>query len=127
MASSKIHAVIEARCPRCRRGKMFSSPMYAFKAQKMNEHCPHCGMKFEIEPGYFYGAMYVSYALNVAEILTVAILTNIISGNSESPMLYIGTIFTAIFLLSPFNYRYSRVILLHWLSPKIKYNPEYDK
>ena len=93
----------------------------------MNEHCSHCRFKFEIEPGYFYAAMYVSYALNVAEIVITAILAYYLSGKSENPMFYIGVIFIVIFLLSPFNYRYSRVILLHGLSPKVKYNPEYDK
>ena len=123
----KLQAVIDAKCPRCRRGKIFSGPMYSFKAQKMNEHCSCCKMKFEVEPGYFYAAMYVSYALNVIEILITAILTYHLSGNSEEPLLYIGVIFAIVFLLSPFNYRYSRVILLHQLSPKIKYNPDYDK
>ena len=93
----------------------------------MNEHCPRCGLKFEIEPGYFYAAMYVSYALNVAEIVTSAILTFYISGGSESPWLYLAVLFGIIFILAPFNYRYSRVILLHWLSPKVRYNPELDK
>ena len=106
---------------------MFEGPIYSFKAQHMNELCPHCGMKFEVEPGYFYAAMYVSYALNVAEIVTMAIFTSYFSGGSESPMLYIGVIFSGILLLAPFNYRYSRVILLHWLSPKIKYNSDYDQ
>jgi hypothetical protein len=31
----------------------------------MNERCPRCGLKFEREPGYFLGAMYVSYALAI--------------------------------------------------------------
>jgi len=127
MGTSKIEAVLEAKCPRCRRGRIFSGPIYSLKGQKMNDHCSNCGMKFEVEPGYFYAAMYVSYALNVAQIVITAILTYYLSGKSESPMLYIGVIFSVIFLLAPFNYRYSRVILLHWLSPKVKYNPEYDK
>jgi hypothetical protein len=127
MSTPRLKAAVEAKCPRCRRGKMFVSPVYSLKSHKMNEFCPHCHMKFEIEPGYFYAAMYVSYSLNVAEIVTTAILTFYLSGGSESPMLYIGVIFGIVILLSPFNYRYSRVILLHWLSPKVKYNANYDK
>ena len=93
----------------------------------MNASCPCCGFKFEIEPGYFYAAMYVSYLLNVGEIISTAVITFNVSGGSDNPWLYIGVILTVIFLLAPFNYRYSRVILLHWLSPKVKYNPELDK
>ena len=29
----------------------------------MNERCPACGLKFEREPGYFLGAMYIGYGL----------------------------------------------------------------
>lgn len=123
----QIDAILKAKCPKCRRGDIFSTSMYGWKLQKTNEYCPHCGMRFEVEPGYFYVAMYVSYSLNVLEMLTIGILTYYITGNSESPWLYIGIILTAIILLAPLNYRYSRVFLLHWLTPKVKYNPNYDR
>ncbi|WP_369414071.1 DUF983 domain-containing protein [Desertivirga xinjiangensis] len=93
----------------------------------MNELCPSCGFKFEIEPGYFYAAMYVSYALSVGETIIAGMLTFWLSGKSESPLLYLGVIFGLVLVLSPFNYRYSRVILLHKLTPRIKYNPDLDK
>ncbi|KAA8478924.1 uncharacterized protein DUF983 [Arcticibacter tournemirensis] len=125
--TSQMQAIIHAKCPKCRRGDVYSGPMYGLKPQKVNESCPHCGFRFEVEPGYFYAAMYVSYALNVAEIVTSAILTFYLSGGSESPWLYLGVLFAIIFILAPFNFRYSRVILLHWLSPKVKYNPELDR
>lgn len=125
--TSQLEAVIHAKCPKCRRGDIYKGPMYSLSAQKMHEHCPHCGFKYEVEPGYFYAAMYVSYALNVAEIVTAAILTFYLSGGSESPWLYICVLFAIILLTAPFNLRYSRVILLHWLSPKVKYHPELDQ
>jgi hypothetical protein len=83
-------------------------------------------MKFEVEPGYFYGAMYVSYAFVVGEMLNVGLLTYLITGNDTSPWLYISTILGSILLLTPINYRYSKIILLHLLTPKIKYYPDYD-
>jgi len=125
--TSKLYAIVHCKCPHCRRGDIFTGSMYGWNIQHTKEICGHCAQRIEIEPGYFYAAMYVSYALNVAQIVITAILTYYLSGESESPMLYIGVIFSVIFLLAPFNYRYSRVILLHWLSPKVKYNPDYDK
>ena len=83
-------------------------------------------MLFEIEPGYFYAAMYVSYALNVAEAVTIALATRIITQNTTSPWLYLSTILGGCFILSPINFRYSRVILLYWLSPKVHYQPQLD-
>ena len=32
----------------------------------MHDHCRSCGFKYKIEPSFFFGAMYVSYAVNVA-------------------------------------------------------------
>ena len=32
---------------------------------KMHENCSHCGLRYQIEPSFFFGAMYVSYGLNV--------------------------------------------------------------
>ena len=96
--TSKFVAIATSKCPKCRRGDVFSGTLYGFNFQETNERCSHCGMKFEIEPGYFYGAMYVSYAFVVAEMLNVGLLTFLITGNDSSPWLYISTIIGAILL-----------------------------
>ena len=46
---------------------MYEDPnAYHFsKTLKMNERCPHCDVKFKIEPSFFYGAMYVSYPVGI--------------------------------------------------------------
>ncbi|WP_437922048.1 DUF983 domain-containing protein [Sphingobacterium sp. LRF_L2] len=92
----------------------------------MNDVCPHCALKFEIEPGYFYAAMYVSYAFSVAEVVCLGLLTAWTT-RSESPWLYLIVLFAAIFAFAPFNLRYSRLVLLHFLSPKVSYNPKYEE
>ena len=124
---SVLLAALQAKCPRCRRGDMFATSMYGLKQQKMNVRCPHCEMKFEKEPGYWYVAMFVSYTLNVFEMIALAVATYFISGDMESPYLYMIVLFAGIFLLSPFNYRYSRVVLLYWLTPRLHFIPEMSK
>lgn len=124
--TSKFNAILTGKCPKCRRGKVFSGTLYGLDLQKTNETCSHCGMRFEIEPGYFYGAMYVSYVFVVGEMLIIGLLTYLITGNDKSPWLYINTVLISILLLTPINYRYSKILLLHLLTPKIKYYPEYD-
>jgi len=116
-------AIVHARCPRCRRGAMFTTPMYGFKSQQMNKTCPHCGLEFEREPGYFYVAMLVSYAMFVAEMITMAVALHVLTG-SNNPWVYVIVIISIGIILSPFNFRYSRVILLHWLTPGLHYHPE---
>lgn len=118
--------MFHAKCPRCRRGNMFEGGAYHFGSNRINLNCPHCKLTFEIEPGYFYAAMYVGYAMNVAEGGFLWIMTFLITRNNDSPWLYIATILGGLMFLSPLNFRYARVILLYWLSPKIHYQPALD-
>ena len=122
----KAWAMLHAKCPRCRRGNLFNGAVYDIGSSKINTECPHCNLHFEIEPGYFYAAMYVSYALNIAEAATLCLLAYLTTRNATSPWLYLGVLLGGCFILSPLNFRYSRVILLYWLSPKIHYRPELD-
>lgn len=119
----QFQAALHAKCPKCRTGDMFANGMYSLRGQKSYTNCPYCNFQFEIEPGYFYVAMFVSYGMNVAQMIFFAVGTYMITG-SESPWLYCGILLTVAFLLSPFNYRYSRVILLYWLTPNLFFDPE---
>lgn len=40
----------------------------------MWESCPNCGLKFNREPGYFLGAMYVSYGVALIVITAFGLL-----------------------------------------------------
>ena len=122
---SQWHGFSHSKCPRCRVGKVFNGPTYGFKLQKMNEFCPHCRLKFEREPGYFYVAMFVSYALNVAEMITFGVAAYVLGLELtyDNVWVFITVLFTTTLLFSPFNYRYSRMILLYWLSPGLHYEP----
>ena len=122
---SKAYAMAHAKCPRCRKGNMFQNSMYGFHVQKMYKYCPYCGFEFEQEPGYFYVSMFASYALNIAEMVATVIAIYTFTHNADSPWLYIFIILGVSVMLSPFNFRYSRVMLLYWLTPRgVKYHPE---
>lgn len=122
--TSQWKALVKAKCPRCRRGDMFVPGKFW---QKMYVTCPHCRLHFERHPGYFYVSMFVSYAMSVAEIVTVSIATFILSGGSENIWLYITVVLLSVFLLASFNFKYSRVIHMHFLDPGLKYEPKYDQ
>jgi len=124
---SAIRAALQAKCPRCREGNMFAGKAYALRAQKMNETCPHCGLRYEREPGYFYVAMFVSYALAMAEMIAACVGLYIITGYMEGPWPYLIATIGTVIVLSPLNYRYSRVVLLYWLTPGLSYQPETKK
>src|SRR5258708_27778971 len=65
---SVIYSILTLRCPRCRSGKLFVKPSpYPYKTMaQMPAKCPVCGLDFNPEPGFYWGAMYVSYGLTVA-------------------------------------------------------------
>lgn len=118
-------SALQGKCPRCRKGNMFNAPLLSFKSKKMNENCSHCGLHYEKEPGYFYVAMYVSYAFVVAELVAACIATYVLTGNSDSPWLYLSVALGASVALSPFNYRYSRIVLMYWLTPQFRFQEKY--
>ena len=78
----------------------------------MNENCSHCKSKFEKEPGYFFGAMFVNYALGVAEgLITYFIAHQFFEKTFDLRMIPI--IATVILLLCFFNIRLSRMIWIY--------------
>lgn len=113
---SGLRAFIECRCPRCREGRMFSHRPYDLKNyQKMNAYCPECGLRYELEVGFFWGAMYVSYMLNVALGVTLGVLTYYLLDDPDV-WVYILILVSAIIIFAPLTFRYSRVMLLHLFS-----------
>lgn len=115
---------MECRCPHCRIGKVFYGSPYALRKRRVNSICGYCSQYFEIEPGYFYGALYVSYFMMMFEGFFMAGLL-ILFTSSESIWLYLACTTSFMIALAPINFRYARMILLYYLSPKIKYDPSY--
>lgn len=110
---SKFMAMSKGLCPRCREGKMFKYPLWKInKFSEMNEHCSVCDLKFEVEPGFWYGAMFVSYA-NTILILVIMGVGMFYLFNDPATIYYIGVITIASILLVPFNFRISRAVFLH--------------
>ena len=110
---SKLKDVLNGKCPRCREGDMFKFRAYDLRNfDKMHEYCPNCELRFEPEPGFYYGAMYVNYAFSVALFL---IMGTIIFYTLDNPdiWVYATIIFSIVILITPLLFRYSRIIYLH--------------
>ncbi|MDN5202832.1 DUF983 domain-containing protein [Fulvivirgaceae bacterium BMA10] len=112
--NSGLEAIIKAKCPQCREGNMFQYPLIRVdKFSKMNTYCPNCKLRFEVEPGFFIGAMYISYAFSIGIFLILGLSLYHIFGDPEL-WVYLATIPTSVVVLMPFIFRYSRVLFLHW-------------
>jgi uncharacterized protein (DUF983 family) len=79
---SKVNSILTGSCPKCQNENMYmdSNPYHLGKVLKMHENCSHCGLKYQIEPSFFYGAMYVSYAVNVALGVATFIIAKVFIG-----------------------------------------------
>lgn len=60
-------SIFRNKCPRCRRGNMFTeaNPYKLKTVLHMHERCPVCGQPLDMEPGFYYGTNMVSYGLAV--------------------------------------------------------------
>ncbi len=65
---NKIYSILTGSCPKCHEESMYlnNNPYHINSLFKMHERCSNCGTKYKIEPSFFYGAMYVSYAVGIA-------------------------------------------------------------
>jgi uncharacterized protein (DUF983 family) len=121
-----LTALLEGRCPKCRQGKMFMYPASnVLRFNSMNAECPHCGQKLQPEPGFYQGAMYVSYAFTLMFMIVISLILYYLAGD-PSEWVYIGVVIAVMLLLVPLNYRYSRIVFLY-LFGGIKYDPSLSK
>ncbi len=79
MASRTVRDIFQQRCPRCRSGQIFRYSIFR-GFPKMHERCPVCDLKFEREPGYFLGAMYISYGLGIVTVAAFAAVVWYLTG-----------------------------------------------
>ena len=119
MKHSKIFSILFCRCPHCHHGKMFK-PAWLFKwwdFGRMNERCDVCGQTFYPEPGFYFGAAYVSYIFGVALAgITWIIMWKLHIDSTKSLLL---TILALLLFFAPYNYKLSRSSWLN-LFGKIK-------
>ncbi|HEX8575025.1 MAG TPA: DUF983 domain-containing protein [Flavobacterium sp.] len=109
---SKLYSILTGTCPRCQNESMYedNNLLHLSKIIKMKEQCSHCGLRYQIEPSFFYGAMYVSYGLNVAIGVAAFVISYLIV-----PSVKIGfiSVVGAIVLLFPLVMRLSRSIYIN--------------
>lgn len=92
----------------------------------MQDNCPVCGQKYEMEPGFWFGTGYVSYALTVAISVTTFVAWWVLIGVSfdDNRVFYwLGINTFLLVLLQPWMMRMSRVIYLNFF---VSYDSEHD-
>jgi uncharacterized protein (DUF983 family) len=114
--------ILLMRCPRCHEGGLFqTNKYYHFKAfMGMDSHCSHCNLRFEREPGFFLGSMYISYALNVAVFVNF-FLADVLFFKIKSTYVFIAIYVLIVALSFSLIYRLARSI---WIHIFVKFEPD---
>lgn len=80
----------------------------------MNETCPRCGLRFDRgQPGYFTGAMYVSYGMGIPLIVLLAAVEHLLLPG-WSPLRLVLLAWGLCLPLVPWIWQYSRVLWCHF-------------
>jgi len=121
MASSPnvISSVLKLKCPKCRKGDLFvNKNVYKFNGFfNMPRNCHKCGQDFDIETGFYYGAMYVSYGITIA--INVAVFVALIIFNSFEVELFLIVDLFVLLLTLPYVFKISRAI---WINVNVPFN-----
>lgn len=106
----RVVSLLSSKCPNCHKGNMFKSKNIF--VLKMNTSCSNCKHDFEREPGFYTGAMYMSYALSLTEVAMVYLVCRM-AGLAAFDYIILAAISVVLLTLITFNFRISRAA---WLS-----------
>lgn len=114
-----LNSVVNSKCPRCNLDNLYldNNPYHLSKLSQMKKCCDKCNQAYEPEPGFYYGAMYVSYGLGVAFMLAPSMLMYYLFDLSFAVLLTF--VLTMYVLCFPLFFRWSRNI---WLNIFVKFD-----
>ena len=116
---SKGYSIFNFKCPKCHVGEMFPTSTFSFSQPfTMHDRCPKCQQRYELEPGFYYGAMFISY------ILTGWFCLFFVGGCIWFLDMSINASFVALCIILAiffvWIFRFSRAL---WINVHVKYDP----
>ncbi|MEJ6583860.1 MAG: DUF983 domain-containing protein [Crocinitomicaceae bacterium] len=109
------------KCPRCRKGNLFvKGGLFQYKKiLDMPENCSVCKQKFDIEPGFWIGAMWISYPIVV--VIEMPFLFLALFAEGAMTWAYFGFMVLAFLVLWPLILRLGRS---SWIHVSIRYEED---
>lgn len=107
---NKLYSIINIKCPQCHEGAFLERKVYDFSAfTKVRKSCPCCQLNYHVEPSFYYGSMYVAYALGVA-IMVAVIVFNLLLFTSFSFVRTFSMVVGAVMLTAPLINALAKII-----------------
>jgi len=117
-AKSWLSSVIGLKCPHCRTGELFGTGSFSFSQPfEMHKRCEICNENFFPEPGFYYGAMFLSYIVFSFPCLFLVMFLHWIVGLSTVASMAI------LCVVAGFGFTYVfRVSRSLWIHMNVKYD-----
>lgn len=108
----KLPAILKMKCPNCHKGNLFETDTWSFqKPFDMYKACPNCKLDYFPEPGFYYGAMFISYIFWGWVCVFFGGSLILLGGFSVNQATLILVLFSAIFFV--WIFRISRAIWIY--------------
>ncbi len=113
MKNSILYSILFLKCPQCRQGEFLKeNPYHLSRMNAVRSRCPRCDLKYSIEPSFYTGSMYVSYAVGIAfAVATYVVL--LILGHADDPLTIFISIVVVLALTFPYIGAVSKAIWAH--------------
>lgn len=109
---NKVQAIWQMKCPRCHKGDLFETDTFSFqKVFEMPDACDSCGQNYMPEPGFYYGAMFISYIFWGWFCVIFGVTTIMVLGLTVNQATLLLCFITAISFV--WLFRFSRTLWIH--------------
>jgi len=119
LKGTKLYSIFTGTCPRCQGESMYETknPFILSDVLKINDKCSKCGLRYRLEPSFFYGSMYVSYGVGIAFATAAFIISYFFIGLSLLSSFFV--IVVTLVIGGPVIMRLSRNI---WINMFVNYD-----
>lgn len=106
----KLYSILHFKCPYCHEGDFYTAKIYQLKhLGKINTMCPKCRRPLQKETGFYFGAMYVSYAIGVVLFVFGFVLLSALFNNMTTAVKIISIV-GFMLLSAPLVHALSKII-----------------
>jgi uncharacterized protein (DUF983 family) len=120
MKGTKVYSIFAHKCPRCHTGDLYYTSTFSFRRSfDMPTKCAHCGQKYVLETGFYYGAMFISYLLTAFLMFSLFAIGKFVLGFGVLETFAAATLI--IFALYVWIFRTARAI---WINFFVRYKPQ---
>ena len=113
LKKTKLYSILNNKCPKCHKGDFFiNNKVYNLKTfVEINKRCEYCNESLEKEVGFYYGAMYISYGLNIG--YGIALFLFMVLVLNFEIVVFLFSFFVLVVAIFPWTMRISRLIYIN--------------